>query len=159
MDSREGNWDTDTEDFYLAKVNFAASGAAPQTVVDEPDAVSRSVALSKLGYQGGNEGALVGGARDPANAGLDRGRSRADPRRGTRRPSSSSTRPTVAGAMAGTVLARANPGPVLLSPAAGLPASVKAEIARIRPARVFVIGDARSSERRCRRRPPWPPAC
>ena len=46
----------------------------------------------------------------------------------------------VAGAMAGTVLARANPGPLLLSPAASLPPAVAAEIGRIRPAAVFVIG-------------------
>ena len=143
MDSREGNWDTDTEDFYLAKVNHNATGADPQTTVEQPDAIARSVALSKLGYMGGNEGALVGGARDPANAGL------ANPIPGGVSSRNASAvvivnQNDVAGAMAGTVLARANPGPVLLSPSAGLPASVKDEIARIRPARAFIIGNTDS---------------
>ena len=143
MDSREGNWDTDTEDFYLAKLDFDASGADPQTSIEEPDAIARSVALSKIGYRGGNEGALVGGVRDPANAGLT-----APIPGGVASRNASAVvivnEGDVAGAMAGTVLARANPGPVLLSPSAGLPASVRAEIARIRPARAFVIGDTAS---------------
>ena len=143
MDSREGNWDTDTEDFYLAKVDFDATGAAPRRFVDESDAIARSVALSKIGYPAGNEGALVGGARDPANAAADARwrRRRAAPLRVTPRPVVIVNETDVAGAMAGTVLARANPGPVLLSAAAGLSAAVKAEITRMRPARVFLIGD------------------
>lgn len=143
MDSREGNWDTDTEDYYLAKVDLdAAAAAVPQNPIDEPDYISRAVALSKIGYKGGAEGALVGGARDPANAGLT----------STTAPGGVATRNAsavvivnetdIAGAMAGTVLARANPAPVLLSPASGLPTSVKDEIARLRPGRVFLIGDA-----------------
>ncbi|HWI06437.1 MAG TPA: hypothetical protein VNT54_02845 [Solirubrobacteraceae bacterium] len=138
MDSREGNWDTDTEDIYLAKVDFGATGEAPRTHVDAGDAVARSVELSKLGYMGGNEGALVGGPRDPAGAG----------------PTGPASRNAshvvivnqndVAGALAGAVLGRANPAPVLLSPAAGLPASVKAELARLNPAGAYIIGDATS---------------
>jgi len=136
MDSREGNWDTDTQDTYLAKVDFDATGTAPQTNIDQPDAVSRSVALSKLGYQAGNEGALVGGPRDPAGAGPSGPASRND-----------STvvivnENDVAGALAGQVLGRANPAPVLLSPPSGLPTSVKAEVSRMSPAGAFVIGDA-----------------
>ena len=143
MDSREGNWDTDTEDFYLAKVDFGATGADPETFVDEPDAIARSVALSKIGYQGGNEGALVGGARDPFNL--------FPTPIGTPIPGGVASRNAsavvianqtdVAGAMAGTVLARANPAPLLLSSASGLPAAVKAEVSRIRPAAAFIIGD------------------
>ena len=88
MDSREGNWDTDTEDIYLARVDFDASGPAPQTHIDQPDTVARSVALSKLGYQGGKEGALVGGIRDPAISAAGRPPAgRRAPPRGTRRPS------------------------------------------------------------------------
>ena len=138
MDSREGNWDTDTEDIYLAKIDFGASGEAPKTHVEPGDNVGTSVELSKLGYMGGNEGALIGGPRDPAGAG----------------PSGPATRNTshvvivnendVAGALAGAVLGRANPAPVLLSPAGGLPASVKAELARLNPAGAYVIGDATS---------------
>ena len=142
MDSREGNWDTDTEDVYLAKVDFNASGTAPQTTLNDADVVARSVALSKIAYQGGNEGALVGGAIDPDNDGVG------SPATGPASRNASSVvvvnPDDLAGAMAATVLARANPGPVLVSPAAGLPASVKTEIARMRPAKAFVIGDSAS---------------
>jgi hypothetical protein len=140
MDSREGNWDTETEDFYLAKVDFDATGPVPETNIDEPDAISRSVALSRLGYMGGNEGALVGGARDPANAGLTGGTPGGPANRNTSRVVVVNE-DDVAGAMAGTVLARANPAPVLLSPAGSLPDSVAGEIRRIRPDGAFVIGD------------------
>ncbi|MDQ3629669.1 MAG: glycoside hydrolase [Actinomycetota bacterium] len=136
MDSREGNWDTDTSDTYLAKVNFNATGAAPQTHIDQPDAVSRSVALSKLAYPAGNEGAMTGGPRDPAGPG---GFGPA-----TRNASAVVivNEGDVAGALAGQVLARANPAPVLLSPSSGLPAGVRSEVSRMSPARAFVIGDA-----------------
>jgi len=136
MDSREGNWDTDNQDIYLAKAEFNASGPVPQTNIDRPDVVSRSVALSKLAYEGGGEGALVGGARDPAGP-------------GGVGPSSRNASQVVivnerdvAGALAGQVLARANPAPVLLSPATGLPNSVKDEVAQIRPDGAYVVGDA-----------------
>jgi hypothetical protein len=137
MDSREGNWDTDTHDIYLAKVNFDATGAVPQTNIDGSDPVSRSVALSKFGYEGGNEGALIGGPRDPAGPGG-----------GVASRNTSSVvianQDDVPGALAGQVLGRAYPAPVLLSPAGGLPDSVKAEVSRLRPARAFVIGDSAS---------------
>ena len=70
MDSREGNTDTENEDYYLAKVNFDAGGPAPATHVDAPEVVSRAIALSRIGYRAGNEGALIGGPRDPANVGF-----------------------------------------------------------------------------------------
>lgn len=140
MDSREGNWDTDTEDYYLAKVDLSATGPDPETAVNAPDAISRSVELAKRAYQGGNEGALAGGARDPANAGLG-----APIPGGVASFNASAVVITnqtdVAAAMAGTVLGRANPAPVLLSSDAGLPADVKTQITRIRPAGAFVIGD------------------
>jgi putative cell wall-binding protein len=142
MDSREGNWDTDTEDFYLAKVDHTATGADPQTAIDQPDAISRSVALSKFGYMGGNEGALVGGARDPVNI-FPTPIGAPIPGGVASRNASAvviANESDIAGAMAGTVLARANPAPLLLSPAGSLPASVSAEITRIRPAAVFIIG-------------------
>ena len=141
MDSREGNWDTDTDDFYLAKVNHTATGADPETAIDEPDAISRALALSKVAYQGGNEGALAGGARDPVN--ILPTPLAAPPGGPASRNASAvviANETDVAGAMAGMVLARANPAPLLLSPAANLPATVSAEIARIRPAAVFIMG-------------------
>ncbi|MBA3740520.1 MAG: cell wall-binding repeat-containing protein, partial [Chloroflexi bacterium] len=148
MDSREGNWDNENEDIYLAKVDFDASGPVPRTHIDAPDVVSRAVALGKLGYQGGSEGALVGYLRDPAYVGL---------------PACSGSPATfecaafgvasrrvskvvivnendLAGVIAAQVLGRANSAPVLLSPAAGLPAAVKAEVARMRPEGAFIIG-------------------
>ncbi len=135
MDSRQGSWDTGTEDIYLAKVDFDASGALPRTTIDQPDAVARSVALSKLAYPAGNQGALVGGTRDPAGAGPNGPAARNDSAVVIANDND------VAGALAGSVLARANPAPVLLSAAGGLSDSVKAEVSRLSPARAFVIGD------------------
>lgn len=145
MDSREGNWDTDTEDIYLAKVNHNASGDDPKTFVDDSGgAIAKSVRLSKIGYLAGNEGALVGGTRDPANAGV------ASPAGG---PSSRNASAVVivnendlASAMAGTVLARANPAPVLLT-GADLPTSVRDEITRLRPAAAYLVGDVSETVR------------
>ena len=142
MDSREGNWDTDTEDIYLAKVNFNAGGASPKTHVDAPNAVERSVALSKLAYMAGNEGALVGGLRDPANPpGCTAVQCPTGPASRNASGIVIVNENDTPSALAGTVLARANPAPVLLSPASGLPASVKAEVGRIRPAGAYVVGD------------------
>ena len=144
MDSREGNWETDTSDIYLAKVDFNASGAVPQTsVANASDSISRSVGLSKFGYQGGPEGALVGNVRDVANPpGCTAAQCPGGP--ATRNATSVviANQTDTASALAGAVLARANPGPVLLSAAGGLSAAVKAEVARVHPARAFVIGDA-----------------
>ena len=153
MDSREGNWDTDNEDTYLAKVDFNATGAPPTTTSGQSDAISRSVALSKLAYPAGNEGALVGGIIDPlAPAGCVASQPNPPPvppllvcPGGVASRNASAVvivnQGDVAGAMAGAVLARMNPAPVLVSPASGLPDSVKAEVARMRPAGAFVIGD------------------
>jgi len=146
MDSRKGNYDTDTEDIYLATVDFAPSGAAPSTTIEGADDIARSVELSKVGYEGGTEAALVGGPRDPANQG--------QPDNTTTRPNGPSSRndssvvivnqSDTAAAIAGTVLARAFPGPVLLSAADGLSQNVKDEIARIKPFHAYVIGDTTS---------------
>ena len=125
MDSREGSFDTDNQDFYLAKVDHAASGAVPQTRIDEPDAVALSVALSQATYRGGGEGLL---------------NSTFATRNGTKVVIVNEG--DVAGALAGSVLARANLGPVLLSPAGGLPDSVKEEVARLRPAGAYVVGNS-----------------
>lgn len=124
MDAREGSVDDDNQDLYLARVLRGAPSTIPQTRVDQPGPVALSVALSQQTYQGGGEAVLA---------------------------STFATRPAtnvvivnqddVPGATAGGVLARANLGPVLLSPSAGLPASVKAEIARLSPTRVYIVGD------------------
>ena len=125
MDPREGSFDTDTQDIYLAKVNFDASGNAPQSTVDQPDRIALSVALSKAAYPGGGESVMA---------------------------STFATRNATSvvivnendgpGALAAGVLARANLSTVLLAPVAGLTANVKAEVARLNPAGAFVIGDS-----------------
>jgi len=127
MDSREGSFDSDNQDVYLAKADHAASGAAPQTNVAETDPIALSVALSKFGYKGGGEGLML---------------SNFATRNGTRVVIVN--KDDAPGAIAASVLARANLSPVLLSDAGGLSASAKAEVARLNPAGAFIVGDASS---------------
>ena len=123
MDSREGSFDSDNEDIYLAKVDLAGPASAAQSSIARTDPIALSVALSKFGYEGGGE-SLLASTFATRNA----------------------TRVVIvnqddaAGALAGAVLARANLGPVLLAPASGLTDSVKSEVARLNPAGAFVIG-------------------
>jgi len=125
MDSREGSVDDDNQDLYLARVRRGASATVPQTRIDQPDAIALSVALSQRTYPGGGEAVLAGTfATRPATQVVI------------------VNKDDVAGAVAGGVLARANLGPVLASAAGGLSDSVKAEIARLGPNKVYVIGDA-----------------
>lgn len=124
MDSREGSFETDTLDIYLAKVHFKASSTVPQTRIDRPDVVSRSVALSQLTYRGGGEAVVISNfaTRSATKVVIV-------------------NQDDVAGAMAAAVLARANLATVLLAPASGLPANVRAEVARLDPAGAFIVGD------------------
>ena len=125
MDSREGSFDTDNQDVYLATVSFAAPEAVPMTGVTAAGTVDRGIALSQVAYPAGPESTLAG-------------------------PNATRlwTRPVIVNeadapaALAGSVLARANLGPVLASPQAGLPASVSTEVTRLRPAGVYILGDA-----------------
>ncbi|MGH2918860.1 MAG: cell wall-binding repeat-containing protein [Solirubrobacteraceae bacterium] len=124
MDSREGDSDTDTQDIYLAKVRRGAPATVPQTKIDQPNAVALSVALSQRTYPGGGESVLASTfATRPATSVVI------------------ANQGDVPGALAAGVLARANLGPVLLSPAGGLPASVKTEVSRLSPVGAYVIGD------------------
>lgn len=124
MDGREGNVDNDTLDIYLTTVRRGEPATAPQTKIDRPDAVSLSVALSQRAYAGGGEAVLAStfATRSATKVVIV-------------------NENDVAGALAGGVLARADLGSVLLSPAGGLPASVRAEVSRLRPAGAYVIGD------------------
>ena len=124
MDSREGSFDTDNQDVYLAKVDHNASGAIPQTNIGQPEDVSLSVTLSQRTFPGGGEGLMQSGFAT---------------RNGTKVVIVNASDP--AAALAGSVLARANVGPVLLSSAGGLSAAVKAEVARLSPAGAYVVGD------------------
>ena len=124
MDSREGSFDSDTQDIYLAKVDFDAPATVPQQTIQPTGPVALSVTLSQLGYPGGGEGLLA---------------STFATRKGSKVVIVNQD--DVAGALAGAVLARANLAPVLLSPAGGLPESVRNEVARLRPAAAYVVGD------------------
>ena len=124
MDSREGSFDTDIQDIYLAKVVRGASSTVPQERIDQPDAVNLSLALSKRTYRGGGEGLL---------------QSTFATRNGTKVVIVNAN--DAAGALAGSVLARANLGPVLLGSTSGLSAAVKNEVARLNPAGAYVVGD------------------
>ncbi len=126
MDSREGNFENDNQDIYLAQTNLNASGQAPVSTVTGRGMSDLSVRLSRLTYPGGPE-AVLGGTfatrpftrlvivndRDPARA------------------------------LAGGVLARANIGTVLASPAGSLPRNVRAEVRRMRPVGAYVLGNER----------------
>ncbi len=127
MDSREGSFNTDNQDIYLANVNHAASSTIPQAKIDQSDPIAMSVAASKLGYKGGGEAALV------SNFAV---------RNATRVVIVNKDDP--AAALAASVLARANLSPVLLSSSGGLSDSVKAEIARLNPAGAWIVGDSGS---------------
>jgi len=121
MDSRGGNLDNGFQDIYVSRLDPVASIGSSRIATATPPGLS--VMLSRLAYPGGAEAA---GASTPvtkvvvANEG------------------------DVAGALAGAVLARANWGPLLLSPVDRLPAAVKADATRMRPEGGFVIGDASS---------------
>jgi hypothetical protein len=135
MDARFGNPDNDSMDIMLRKVELNA----PSTITTAPiqtttgpvgpaGAADFSVALSRHAYPGGGESVHGEGF--------------------TARPW---TRPVIVNeadmpsALAGSVLARANLGPVLASPTAGLPANVQAEVARLQglsPVGAFIVGDA-----------------
>jgi len=118
MDSREGSFDNDTQDIYLAKVDHDGPAAIPQEIVP-----SESVGLSSLAYTGGGEGLLAGTFAT---------------RNGTRVVIVNES--DVPGTLAAGVLARANLSPVLHSPASGLSNGVKAEVAKLNPAGAYVIG-------------------
>ena len=121
-DSREGDFNTGIQDIYLAQMDVPATPVTPSSTMSTATAPGFSVALSRLAYLGGGE-AVAGRAV---------------------------TRPVVvnendtAGALAGAVLARANFGPLLLSPPGGLPPVVKADATRLEPVGAFVIGDSTS---------------
>ena len=120
-DSRLGNFDTGYQDVFLARSN-ASAPIARQTLATATPA-GLSTRLSQRTWPGGNESL---GALDPA------------------------TRVVVAAegdipsALAGAALARANFGPLLLSPTQALPAFVQSESARIKPEGAYVLGPTTS---------------
>jgi len=127
MDAREGNFDSDTQDIYLAKVDHGGPADVPRESIARTGPVETSVRLSREAYPGGGESLLdsVFATRNGARVVIV----------------NENDEPAI---LAAGVLARANLSQVLLSPPGGLPASVKAEVARMGPAGAYVIGDSGS---------------
>ena len=123
MDTRNGSFDNDRQDIYLARLNMNGPAAVPQESLHRSDPVATSVRLSQHTYPGGGEGLLNSSFAS---------------RNGTRvviAPQGDA--PAI---LAASVLARANLSQVLVSPPGGLPASVRAEVARMKPAGAYVVG-------------------
>ena len=123
MDSREGNFDNENVDIYLGKLNVRAPDTIPVQRLPETSRSSLSVNLSKYAYTGGPQAVLNIGFTNRAVTRLvvvNEG--------------------DALGALAGSVLSRAHLGSLLVSPATGLPADVKAEVTRMAPLGAFVIG-------------------
>ncbi len=124
MDTREGGYDSDNQDIYLAKVDLSSSASPPVGNIDEPGPLDLSIGLSRFGYAGGGESTLAAtfATRSASKVVVV-------------------NQDDIAGALAGSVLARANVAPVILSPQSGLSSAAKTEITRLNPAGAFVIGD------------------
>ena len=125
MDSREGGFSTDASDIYTAVLDVRSSGGPiPVQRLGETGRSSLSVAVGRHAYQGGGEAVL-------ASSFVTR--------------SASSVvivnEGDTAGALAASVLSRAELGPVLATPPGGLPPDVKAEVARISPIGAVLVGD------------------
>jgi putative cell wall-binding protein len=118
MDSRGGNFDNGFQDIYLSRLG--ATAGIVKSSIATATTPGLSVMLSRLAYPGGPEAAGPTTAVTKVVVVNDS---------------------DVAGALAGAVLARANFGPLLLSPSGGLPAVVLADAARMEPQGAYVIGD------------------
>ena len=127
QDSREGNFDTDTQDIYLSKLDLYAGGDTPARSLGSGKGPELSVALSNAAQPGGSEAVHGQGF--------------------TSRPWTKvviARTGDKAGILAGGVLARAGVGPLLLSGSQGLPDAVKDEVARVTPVGAYVIGSQKT---------------
>ncbi len=124
MDSREGNFNTDTQDIYLAKTNFNGPANIPHKPIGTYDPTGFAVRFSQLAQPGGSEA-----------------------KQASTFASTFATRVVIANQndipaiLAGSVLARAFVGPMLVTPAAGLPENVRNEITRVEPVGAYILGD------------------
>ncbi|MGI8684124.1 MAG: sialidase family protein [Acidimicrobiales bacterium] len=118
-DSREGNYDNDTQDIYLARLDLRAGGAIPVRRLTEERGPGYAVALSKRAFPGGLE-TVANLAATKAVVVNDR---------------------DAASALAGAVLARANYGGVFPVPGFGVPRPVQGELARVQSTETFLVGD------------------
>jgi putative cell wall-binding protein len=125
MDSREGNHDvTDTQDIYLARTFMNGTSFVPRKDLGIHSARNLNVMLSRTWAQpGGSEGkqAFTFASTQATRVVI-------------------ANEGDVAGIMAGGVLARANVGPLLVTPADSLPEEVQDEIRRVQPMGAYLIG-------------------
>ncbi len=121
-DSRSANFEFDNQDIYAARVEVNPTGAPPAEVVAAGQPAAVSATLSRLAYPGGSEKFAAGSPEQGTSVVLV-------------------NEGDTAAVLAAGVLARANLGPVLASPASGLTPDVAAEITRLAPARVYLVGD------------------
>ncbi|MEO7443404.1 MAG: exo-alpha-sialidase, partial [Acidimicrobiales bacterium] len=124
-DTRDGNFENDNQTVYLAKVQVNPTGPPPVERLPEAQPAGLSASLSRLTYPGGSE-KLTSTTPVPSTrvVVVNEG--------------------DVGAALAGSVLARANVGPVLATPATGLPADVAAEVSRLAPGGAYLIGDEKA---------------
>ena len=124
-----GNALNDTNDVVMASVDLQASG--PLVGQTGPvNAADTAVGLSLDAYPGGGEGITLPTADN-----------RVVVRPGTKVVVADED--DAGAALAGSVLARANNGPLLLSPASGLPKAVVDEVKRLAPVGAYVLGDSK----------------
>jgi putative cell wall-binding protein len=116
-DSRLGNAAADDDDIELATLQFNSSAPPEVQSLPSTSVTNESVAASQIAYPAGEERIgndvakiVIAPQNDPASA------------------------------MAGSVLARANYGPLLLSPQSGLTKGLKTEIARLSPSAIYLVG-------------------
>ena len=123
MDSRDGNVDTDDMNLYFAQANVKGSRNVPVRRVRGSSVSDLAIRMSRRAFPGGPEGTLAGtfASRPASRVVIVNERD-------------------FTGALAGSVLARANLGPVLVSPSSGLTTAVKQEVARMSPIGAYVIG-------------------
>ncbi|MGH9127216.1 MAG: cell wall-binding repeat-containing protein [Acidimicrobiales bacterium] len=119
-DSRLGNADNDNDDIELATLQLNSTAPPEMESLPSTNASNESVAASQIAYAAGEERIgnetskiVIAPSNDPASA------------------------------MAGAVLARANFGPLLLSPTSGLSKTLKDEVSRLKPtAGIYLVGSS-----------------
>ena len=121
-DPRAGNIDTDTNDIYTATLHLGASGPPETSELTGGSTTKLAVELSTSALPGGTERI----SNPPIGSRLVVVNEKDAP-----------------GALAGAVLARASYGSLLTSVADGLSKDVRDEVARLKPAGVYVLGDER----------------
>lgn len=121
-DTRDGNVDTDTNDIVTATLRLGADASPSIQELPKTKPAELSIAASQMAYPGGTEriNALLTSKLVVVN------------------------KDDVAAAWAGAVLARDNAAPLLVVDGKTLSKNAKAEIGRLHPTGVYVIGDKRS---------------